>query len=36
MTARIQFESKNEIGVFAKLTNAYCLASIGGSEVFYR
>ncbi|ENN79851.1 hypothetical protein YQE_03671, partial [Dendroctonus ponderosae] len=35
MTARIQFESKNEIGVFAKLTNAYCLASIGGSEVFY-
>lgn len=31
-----QFENSNEIGVFAKLTNAYCLVAIGGSENFYR
>ncbi|XP_050301251.1 eukaryotic translation initiation factor 6 [Anthonomus grandis grandis] len=35
MAVRTHFESKNEIGVFAKLTNSYCLASIGGSEIFY-
>lgn len=32
----IQFENSSEIGVFAKLTNKYCLTAIGGSENFYR
>ena len=31
-----QFESSSEVGVFAKLTNAYCLTAIGTSENFYR
>ncbi|XP_022902079.1 eukaryotic translation initiation factor 6 [Onthophagus taurus] len=35
MALRVQFENNNEVGVFAKLTNAYCLVSIGGSENFY-
>ncbi|KAE9466306.1 hypothetical protein C3L33_01777, partial [Rhododendron williamsianum] len=32
----LQFENSCEIGVFSKLTNAYCLVAIGGSESFYR
>ncbi|CAG9840632.1 unnamed protein product, partial [Diabrotica balteata] len=35
MALRVQFENNNEIGVFSKLTNAYCLVGIGGSENFY-
>ncbi|KAJ1655321.1 Eukaryotic translation initiation factor 6 [Dispira simplex] len=35
MAVRAQFENNNEIGVFSKLTNAYCLVAIGGSENFY-
>jgi len=35
MATRCQFENSNDIGVFAKLTNKYCLVSIGGSENFY-
>ncbi|XP_064598956.1 LOW QUALITY PROTEIN: eukaryotic translation initiation factor 6-like [Liolophura sinensis] len=35
MAVRNQFEGNNEIGVFSKLTNAYCLVAIGGSENFY-
>lgn len=35
MANRCQFENSNDIGVFAKLTNSYCLVSIGGSENFY-
>ncbi|KAI8057011.1 eukaryotic translation initiation factor 6 [Syncephalis plumigaleata] len=35
MAVRAQFENTNDIGVFAKLTNSYCLAAIGGSENFY-
>ena len=35
MAFRMQFEGSNEIGVFAKLTNTYCLVAIGGSENFY-
>ncbi|CAH1992288.1 unnamed protein product [Acanthoscelides obtectus] len=35
MALRAQFENNNEIGCFAKLTNAYCLVGIGGSEDFY-
>jgi translation initiation factor 6 len=35
MATRAAFESSNEIGVFANLTNAYCLTAIGGSENFY-
>ena len=30
-----QFENSNDIGVFSKLTNAYGLVAIGGSENFY-
>ena len=35
MSIRIQFENSNDIGVFAKLTNSYCLVSNAGSEGFY-
>lgn len=35
MATRIHFENSNEIGVFAKLTNAYCLVSSSSSENFY-
>jgi len=35
MAVRAQFENSNEIGVFAKLTNTYCLVGIGGSQNFY-
>jgi translation initiation factor 6 len=35
MATRLQFENSNEIGVFAKLTSAYCLVPIGGNENFY-
>jgi len=34
MAVRAQFENSSDIGVFAKLTNAYCLLSYGGSEHF--
>ena len=35
MAVRAQFENNNEIGVFSRLTNSYCLVAIGGSENFY-
>jgi len=35
MATRTQFENSSEVGVFSKLTNAYCLVAIGGSENFY-
>lgn len=35
MATRAQFENSNEVGVFSKLTNSYCLAALGGSENFY-
>ncbi|VDL47827.1 unnamed protein product [Hymenolepis diminuta] len=35
MAFRAQFENHNDIGVFARLTNAYCLVSLGGTENFY-
>lgn len=35
MATRCQFENVNDIGVFAKLTNAYCMVAMGGSENFY-
>jgi len=35
MANRVQFENNNEIGVFAKLTNAYAIVCQGGSENFY-
>ncbi|KAA0050889.1 eukaryotic translation initiation factor 6-2 [Cucumis melo var. makuwa] len=35
MATRLMFENSCEIGVFSKLTNAYCLVAIGGSENFY-
>ena len=36
MAVRTQFESTNEIGVFTKLTNSYCLVAIGGAQNYYR
>jgi translation initiation factor 6 len=35
MANRCQFENSNDIGCFAKLTNAYGLVAIGASENFY-
>jgi translation initiation factor 6 len=35
MATRVSFESSADIGVFAKLTNKYCLVASGGSENFY-
>lgn len=35
MSLRAQFESNDEVGVFSKLTNSYCLVAIGGCENFY-
>ncbi|THU99920.1 translation initiation factor 6 [Dendrothele bispora CBS 962.96] len=35
MATRLQFENSSDIGVFAKLTNSYCLAAIQGSTNFY-
>ncbi|KAI2498002.1 translation initiation factor 6 [Fragilaria crotonensis] len=35
MATRCAHENSNEIGVFAALTNAYCLTGIGGSENFF-
>ncbi|GJY60512.1 eukaryotic translation initiation factor 6-2-like protein [Tanacetum coccineum] len=32
---RHMFENLCEIGVFSKLTNAYCLVAIGGSDNIY-
>ncbi|KAG8762834.1 hypothetical protein FRC11_007551 [Ceratobasidium sp. 423] len=31
----LQFENSSDIGVFSKLTNSYCLVSVGGSTNFY-
>lgn len=35
MAVRAQFESSCEVGVFARLTNAYCLTPMGTSENFH-
>ncbi|CCO30718.1 Eukaryotic translation initiation factor 6 Short=eIF-6 [Rhizoctonia solani AG-1 IB] len=35
MAVRLQFENSSDIGVFSKLTNSYCLVSVGGSTNFY-
>ncbi|XP_055314083.1 eukaryotic translation initiation factor 6 [Sitodiplosis mosellana] len=35
MALRVQFENNDDIGVFTKLTNSYCLVAIGGAETFY-
>lgn len=36
MATRCSFENSNDIGVFCKLTNAYCLVALGASENLYR
>jgi translation initiation factor 6 len=36
MAVRCMFESSSDIGVFAKLTNTYCIVGVGASENFYR
>ena len=35
MTLRTRFESSDDIGCFAKLTNTYCLCAWGASQNFY-
>ncbi|VDK45617.1 unnamed protein product [Anisakis simplex] len=35
MALRGQFDANDDVGVFCKLTNAYCLVGIGASENFY-
>jgi len=35
MATRVSFENSSEVGVYARLTNKYCLVSSGGSENFY-
>jgi len=35
MATRIQFENSSDIGVFAKLTNSFCLCGLNGSANFY-
>ena len=35
MATRVRFENSSEIGVFAKLTNTYCLVASAGSDNFY-
>eukprot|EP01063_Lacrimia_lanifica_P027545 TRINITY_DN3883_c0_g1_i1.p1 TRINITY_DN3883_c0_g1~~TRINITY_DN3883_c0_g1_i1.p1 ORF type:complete len:248 (+),score=101.15 TRINITY_DN3883_c0_g1_i1:55-798(+) len=35
MALRTRFESSDDVGVFCKLTNAYCLVAIGASANFY-
>mmetsp|Transcript_7186 Transcript_7186/g.13190 ORF Transcript_7186/g.13190 Transcript_7186/m.13190 type:complete len:245 (-) Transcript_7186:297-1031(-) len=35
MATRTQFENSNDVGVFSKVTNAYCLVAVGGNENFY-
>jgi len=35
MALRAQFESSSEVGVFARLTNSYCLTPMGSSENFH-
>jgi len=35
MATRTSFENSDEVGVFAALTNAYCLTGTGGSENFF-
>ena len=35
MAVRAQFENSCDIGVFATLTNSYCLVALGASENFY-
>jgi len=35
MASRCQFENSSDVGVFACLTNSYCIVALGGSENFY-
>lgn len=35
MALRTRFESSDDVGVFARLTNAYCLVAAGASQNFY-
>ncbi|ROT76376.1 eukaryotic translation initiation factor 6 [Penaeus vannamei] len=35
MAVRCQFEGSNEIGVFTRLTNAYCLTGVAATSNFY-
>jgi len=35
MAIRAVYENSNEIGVFSRLSNDYCLVALGGSENFY-
>ena len=36
MASRTDFEGSTDVGVFATLTNAYCITGLGASANFYR
>ena len=36
MSVRAQYEGSNDVGVFATLTNSYCLTALGAAENFHR
>lgn len=36
MASRTDFEGSTDVGVFANLTNAYCITGLGASANFYR
>ena len=35
MSFRCQYEASNDVGVFTRLTNSYCLVGVGASANFY-
>ena len=35
LITRCKYENSNEVGVFSKLTNSYCIVGLGGAENFY-
>lgn len=35
MALRTRFENSDDVGVFSKLTNRYCLVGMGASNNFY-
>merc|ERR1719446_471803 len=35
MAQRVQYESSSDVGVFATLTNSYCLTAMGPSQNFF-
>ena len=36
MALRVDYEGSNDVGVFCRLTNSYCLVGVGATQNFYR